>query len=69
MVENGNLKKKMTCVFGKPGTTNITQSPGKKGGYKRFTEIGEDSRETREIHATDHGQPNVHSDLYTHNII
>ena len=47
----------------------VTQSPSKKGGYKRITEIGKDGKGTKGIHATDHGQSNAHSDPHTHAII
>ncbi|MGN1044107.1 MAG: DUF4417 domain-containing protein [Acutalibacteraceae bacterium] len=55
--------------IGEPRTTNVTQSPGKKGGYQRTTYIGNDGKGTKEIHFTDHNTPNAHSDPHTHIII
>lgn len=57
------------CFVGEPGTTNVIQSPGKKGGYQRATYIGDDRKGTKEIYFTDHNTPNAHSSPHTHMII
>ena len=60
------FKQEDERLLGEPNTIVRSHHNGKKGGYDRDIQYGDDGRAIRERYYTDHGSPKIHTDPHDH---